>query len=83
MISIGENGYPMKLYDCDGCERTGLQAVAGAYEIKKCKVWDGMMICQLCRDNGIVEPKPKLRSFLEKSKIKVQHNEDGSIIVPH
>jgi hypothetical protein len=69
-------------FDCQGCKRTDLQQQAGRYEGKPVHGWGGVMICNLCREWGIVGLPPKLAAHLKAAGVTLQYRQDGSVHVP-
>jgi hypothetical protein len=66
---------------CAGCGRNNLKSIAGQYEIKPVRAWGGVMICILCKQNGIppysqIELRPELKG------VEIHYRDDGSIQVP-
>lgn len=69
-------------FTCEGCGGTDLQNENGRYEGRPVRSWGQIMICNLCREWGIVLPKPILEAHLAKLAVSLNYNEDGSLIVP-
>ena len=69
-------------FSCEGCGREDLQNERGKYEVQICYSWGGRMICTRCRQAGIRQPTESLQKFFSTVGVRLDHNKDGSIIVP-
>jgi hypothetical protein len=70
-------------FDCEGCDRKGLHCAAGRYEGRPVQSWGRRMICNVCREWGIVPGSaPALEAWLKGAGIPLDFNQDGSIRVP-